>query len=384
MDARRRRCTSCSTAARARDQRFCARCGAYLDEIVPGGQRSSRPPPRASWALGAIVGVGLLLTWVMVPQDVQRLDVTLPELPRRHELAASESLERVPRADDVQAAWLQVSDARHFGLLLTLDGDGRFALDDRGHLSEHPNRRGTYQLEDDVLTFRAEPTPSCRERDHWEWHARVTDDGWLHTIHDETSTSPCLAPLGTRAGFVQLSPGSPLSASIAADLDLSGEPVTPSLGTLAGVWLQVGDASASGDASRSGLLLHLARDERFAVDDAGTLITDPAVTGTYRIEGDQLVFEAEGTPSCGAGERWTWDVHLHAGGGLLVEEGRSDRQRASPSGSPVLAGRQRDRVSDPCPLPIADGPRFVRVSPLSRLSAELDPDELRVLATRTD
>jgi hypothetical protein len=86
---------------------------------------------------------------------------------------------------------------------------------------------------------------------------------------------------------------------------VAGEP--PGEEGLAGIWLLDG----------SDRLMRLSRDGTFAIDDRGTLDTEPAVAGTFALEERTVRFASAGSALCEEGDRWSWEAGI-------IEEGRME------------------------------------------------------------
>lgn len=116
----------------------------------------------------------------------------------------------------------------------------------------------------------------------------------------------------------------------------------PRTSDLAGIWLEVQGSP--------GLLVRFSPDGTVAIDDAGRLV-DPAVRGTYEVDGNRLTFTVSGGGACVFEDRFAWRGSL-SDEGLMhvvhVEEGFGN-----------------------CRVPIGTEWTFILISPGSAASAQI-------------
>jgi hypothetical protein len=215
---------------------------------------------------------------------------------------------RPPTSIELSGIWLQVEDPGRLGLLVQFTPDnGTFAIDNRGNLARSPAGRGTYELDEDTITFTNRGSDLCNEGDSWAWQARLLDEGKLHIVHTEEAAGPCRVPLRTEWTLVRLSPSSPAVGALTAAGPAEGRPPTPS--ELAGIWFVV---------EAPGLLVQLSTDGSFIIDSGGHLAGGPAVRGTHKMEGDRITFSITGAHSCSNGDSWAWQARLLDEGKLHI------------------------------------------------------------------
>lgn len=225
---------------------------------------------------------------------------------------------RTLRPLDLVGVWMQVEDPERLGWLVRFTSGTRFAMDDGGQLLTAPDARGTYDLDDGVMTFSNQGAARCGEGDRWSWRATLVEGGRLQVVHLDEATGPCRIPTQTRWTLVRVSPGQPPGHEfVTASAPDDGPP--PSASDLAGVWLEVQQPGG-------GLVIVLGPDGSFVIDDGGYLDTDPtlsteapSVVGRYRLRGDRLTFTTTGGHACDGGTAFAWRVSEPEDGLLHVE-----------------------------------------------------------------
>jgi hypothetical protein len=246
-----------------------------------------------------------------------------------------------PSRADLAGIWLQVEDKSSLGVLVRFSPDGTFAMDDRGALATRPAARGTYKLGGDTITFTSgEGSDVCTEGDSWAWQTGLSEDGRLHVVHTDEAAGACRIPGETEWTLIRVAPR-PDAAIREIPAPASGKGPPPTANELAGVWLQNED---------SGLMVAFGRDRTFVVDNAGNIDTNPAVRGTYRVDGSTITFTIKGGHACASGDSWAWT-------GLLPDDG-------------LLGLVHTKEATGNCRVPKGTEWTLIRVSPTSAAIAD--------------
>jgi hypothetical protein len=170
-----------------------------------------------------------------------------------------------------------VEDPDRLGLLVRFSANGTFAIDDGGDLATSPDALGTFDLDEDVITFTTEGSNLCTEGDSWAWQASLSDDGRLHFVYTEEAADPCRVPRGREWTLIRVMPrpyieGAAAIRAITAAGLREGRP--PKASDLAGIWF-----------SPNAPLVWFGPDAAFLIDNKGHLDTDPPIRGTYEVDG---------------------------------------------------------------------------------------------------
>jgi hypothetical protein len=117
--------------------------------------------------------------------------------------------ERQATLRELRGLWLQVTDPRHLGLLISFDPEGTFTADERGRLGDDPTARGSLRVDDGILTFSSDGTPACFAHERWSWRATLPVSGELRVeALPGMRHGGCLAAPGPSLTFVRISPSS--------------------------------------------------------------------------------------------------------------------------------------------------------------------------------
>jgi hypothetical protein len=249
---------------------------------------------------------------------------------------------KAPTVVDLNGIWLQVEDSSELGLLVQFRPDGRFAIDNRGQLHSEPAVRGTHRVDGDTITFTIAGGDACTSGDSWAWRASLPENGRLKIVHTEEATGECLVPSGTEWTLIRVMPRTYVegSAAIRAITDSGpAEGRRPTASELAGIWF-----------SPESPLVALGGDGTFVIDNKGNLETDPAVRGTFEVNGDTSTFTIGGGHACVPGDSWTWQTSLSEDGLLHIVHG--------------------EEASGNCREPRGTEWTLIRVSPSSPASVE--------------
>ena len=196
-----------------------------------------------------------------------------------------------PTSEALAGIWAQ--DPAHTDgdpLLVRFGTDGTMAFDNNGEL-DVPAVPGSYELQGDTIVFSINTSAGWCPGGSTTFKAGSSEDGRLHTVVAEAS---CL-PDGTEWHWVRVSPQSAASAVLAQDP--SGTPHPPLVGSLKGIWLLEG----------TGLLMLVDATGRYAIDDGGTLTTDPDDSGAVEAEGTTVKLTSDGSRSCAVGDTNVWE-----------------------------------------------------------------------------
>jgi hypothetical protein len=250
--------------------------------------------------------------------------------------------EKAPTVVDLNGIWLQVEDTSELGLLVRFRPDGRFAIDNGGQLHSDPAVLGTHRVDGDTITFTIGGGHACTPGDSWAWRASLPENGRLKIAHPEEAAGNCRVPTGTEWTLIRLLPRTYVegSAAIRAITEAgSGEGRPTTVTELAGIWF-----------SPETPLVALNRDGTFVIDSNGDIDTDPAVRGTFEVDGDTSTFTIGGGHACVGGDTWTWQTSVSEEGLLHIVHG--------------------EEAKGNCRVPSGTEWDLIRVSPSSPASAE--------------
>jgi hypothetical protein len=249
---------------------------------------------------------------------------------------------KAPTVVDLNGIWLQVEDPGSLGLLVRFRPDGRFAIDNGGQLHTDPAVRGTHRVDGDTITFTIGGGHACTSGDSWAWRASLPDNGRIKIVHTEEAAGNCRVPSGTEWTLIRVMPRTYVegSAAIRAITDAGpAEGRRPTASELAGIWF-----------SPEAPLVALDRDGTFVIDSNGDIDTDPAVRGTFKVDGDTSTFTIGGGHACVPGDSWTWQTSVSEDGLLHIVHG--------------------EEAKGNCRVPSGTEWDLIRVSPSSPASAE--------------
>jgi hypothetical protein len=267
----------------------------------------------ALFALAAGLLVGAVLVGISLFRDTEERPAT-PAPGQDHDTGAIEGLPVSEEA--LTGIWLEDGGT---GLLWEFTADGRITIGEDGLLDTDPWGRGTYEVEDGIITQAFQNSPQeggefCVRAD-----AFLPEDGRLLIVALGDPGSPCQAFAGQERSFVRVSPISLPAQQITADVPPGGWGTLP-VGTgslLRGIWLLVGE----------GHLLRLGTDGTYALDGDGTLATDPDDVGTFEVDSDAgTITLTSGADSrgCSEGERAVWVEAQFGGNALRGDLGSAD------------------------------------------------------------
>lgn len=176
-------------------------------------------------------------------------------------------------------------------LLLSLGTDASMAFDNGGFLDTSPCVGGTYELVEDAMIFENARSGCCPSGDSWTFRANLSEEGRLSTVITEDGTGNCQTGMGNEWNWTRVSPQSSAGADLTGAEPDAAVSHQPSTTIVQGIWLLEG----------SGQLLRLSTDGTYAMDNAGTLLADPADVGSFAIDGTTLTLTSDGSRSCRAG-----------------------------------------------------------------------------------
>jgi hypothetical protein len=250
--------------------------------------------------------------------------------------------EKAPTVVDLNGIWLQVQDPDSLGVLVRFSANGTFASDDGGDLTSKPDALGRFDLEKNAITFTNAGSELCPEGDSWSWRVSLPQNGRLHIVHTDEAADPCRVPLNTEWTLIRVMPRPYIEGSKAIRATTAAGPAegpSPTASELAGIWL-----------SPEAPLVGFASDGTFVIDNKGNLDTDPAVRGTYNVDGDTITFTIGGGGACTPGDTWAWQASLPEDGLL-----------------PIVHGEE---AAGNCRVPTGEEWTLIRVSPRSPASVE--------------
>ncbi|HET6771329.1 MAG TPA: hypothetical protein VFH75_06800 [Actinomycetota bacterium] len=233
---------------------------------------------------------------------------------------------RVPTRIDLNGIWLQVEDPDSLGVLVRFSANSTFAIDDGGELATKPDALGRFGLDEDTITFTSQGSNLCAEGDSWAWQASLPENGRLHIVHTEEASDPCRSPLNTEWTLIRVMPRPYIEGSAAFRAVTDAGPTEgppPTANDLAGIWY-----------SPEAPLVALGPDGTFIIDNKGSLDTDPAVRGTYKVDGNTMTFTIGGGGACTPGDSWSWQTSLPKDGLVhIVHSEEASGNCRVPSGS---------------------------------------------------
>ena len=201
-----------------------------------------------------------------------------------------------PTLETLSGIWLFDGgpDAGETGMLMRFDPDGTFAIDAYGSLDSAPATRGTFGIDGDQVHFEVAPSARCPTGETFTLRVGVSADGRLDSVMTEPG---CGVARGTEWSWTRVSPASALGTEIRAPAP-SGDAAPPvDVRSLEGIWLLEG----------TGQLLRISFSGAYAIDDTGTLGTDPYDEGTIEVRGAKVVLiSGPGSRACQAGATWEW------------------------------------------------------------------------------
>src|SRR5262245_16087973 len=241
---------------------------------------------------------------------------------------------RPPTDVAIRGIWQHVQQPTR---MIRFGPDQAFAVDTHGSIDSSPALVGSYELDGrDIVVTVTQVGGACDVGDSWTWRAGLPANGRLELVFTQTGRGACGIPIGTEWSFIRLSPRSSASADLAADPvgRFAPLPANPdeALEVLDGLWLL----------ERSGILLRLRPYGTYAIDDAGSLGTDPYDAGEIEVSRSTLTLvSVAGSNRCAPGDR------LVLGDVLIDEAGRSLRGRVT---------------RDDCSHDVGDRPTWMRLS----------------------
>lgn len=252
-------------------------------------RRSARNRKLGAFALVATLAIAaaVIVVTTRSGEETSRKAAVDPDLPT---VEGS-----VPTTENLAGIWVSVHGSSPTSLMMQLNPDGTYAIDDSGRVATTPAVAGTYEIEGDRIALVAgERSAKCTIGDIFAMRAGVSEDGRLETVFVEPG---CTVAAGTRYTWARVSPRSKAGAAISFG-EPSGDAAPPAdIASLRGIWLLEG----------TGQLLRIDWSGSYAIDGSGRLGTDPFDEGVLELRRRTLTFTSGGNSrGCGDGTRWVW------------------------------------------------------------------------------
>jgi hypothetical protein len=118
-----------------------------------------------------------------------------------------------PTASELAGIWLSPE-----APLVAFGSDGSFVIDNHGNLDTNPAIRGNFEVKGGTSIFTIGGGHACTPGDSWAWKSSLLEDGMLHVVYSEEASGNCRQPLGTDWTLIRVSPSSPASAEVSAEI----------------------------------------------------------------------------------------------------------------------------------------------------------------------
>lgn len=193
---------------------------------------------------------------------------------------------------------------------------GNFGKDGADATGYRPVIVASYEIDGRTVTVTFREDSCAPKGSTFAWETGVPEDGRLHNVWLAVPGGSCPPYVGLEFRWVRVSPSSPASAGITAEVSSEdGRPPTDAR-EFFGIWLLEG----------TGYLVRFDSDGTYLLADDGRLLTDPD-RGTVEVdeEGRLTLTSGKDSRTCSKGHAWVWrDVRILSGQGALRGAGGRD------------------------------------------------------------